>query len=66
MAAPGRALIVGLGCVGLVVAAAGIWFWWFLDLVTATDPEPYFHAQALIAMGCVIIFAAVVWWRRTP
>lgn len=42
MAAPGRALIVGLGCVGLVVAAAGIWFWWFLDLVTATDPEPYF------------------------
>ena len=46
-----RALAGGLGCAGLVVAAAGIWLWRFYNDVTATDPEPLRLAQALIALG---------------
>lgn len=64
MAQRGRALAGGLGCAGLVVAAAGIWLWMFYDYVSATDPEPLQLAQALIAVGCILFLAAVVLWRR--
>ena len=52
MAKGGRALAGGLGCAGLVVAAAGIWLWRFYDYINATDPQPLLLARALIAGGC--------------
>jgi hypothetical protein len=66
MAKGGRALAGGLGCAGLVVAAAGIWLWRFYDYINATDPQPLLLARALIAGGCILFVAAVVLWRRRP
>ena len=65
MGKPSRVLNVGLGCVGLIVVACGVGLWRSDDLADATDPVPFYVAETLILLGCVIIFqAGAQWWRR--
>ena len=59
-----RILIIALGSFGFPVAAAGAWYWWLLDAVTATDREPFIQAKAMIVLGCLmIILSLVLGWR---
>ena len=65
MSKSGRVLSVALGCLGVLTFAAGTWYWWFLDLVTATDRGPFEQARALIIVGGLLFVAAAVLWRRS-
>ena len=54
-----RAWVVGVtASLGIVTAAAGIFYWWLVSDWEATDIEPYREAEAITAVGCVILVVA--------